>query len=120
MSINVKNGRNMLISEIKLKESILSKFDSLQEFAKQIGYSETQISRAIKTQSVKFIAACKKAGIDIDEIILEEEAFKKDDVSDKLKAAYKRIQELEKLVEDQKDLVKYYKEMIEEIRQQKG
>ena len=110
----------MLISEEKLREAILEKYETLQEFAEEIGYSNTQISRAIKKQSVKFIVACKKAGIDIDGIMIEEEALRKDGMQDKLKAAYHRIKELEMLVEDQKDLVKHYKEIIDVIKKKKS
>lgn len=110
----------MLVNEAKLKETILDKFDTLLEFADEIGYAENQIYRAIKTQSARFIAACKKAGIDVDKLILEEEALKKEELPDKLKAAYSRIKELEKLVEDQKDLIKYYKEIIEGVKRQKA
>jgi len=116
----------MLINENRLREAIIEKFGSLGKFAKSIKYSDTQISRSIKKQSVKFIVACKKAGIDIDGIIAEQEIINNGDKGSKIADCYKRIRELENLVNDQKqlmdrqeNLLDYYKEVIDGIKHQK-
>ncbi|MCK5086689.1 MAG: hypothetical protein KAQ90_04165, partial [Melioribacteraceae bacterium] len=85
------------------------KFGSQGKFAKAVGYSEGQISRAIKTQSPKFIVACKKAGIDINEIVTNE---KGGSAIEEVKLLKKRIEELERIVELQKELLENYKELL--------
>jgi len=99
----------MLIRPEILQEAIIEKFGSQGDFAKAVGYSEGQISRSIKTQSPKFIVACKKAGIDIYELVKKENKSSKDV---QIKALKKRIKELESLVEYQKELLDSYKELL--------
>jgi hypothetical protein len=99
----------MLISEERLREAIIEKFGSQAEFAKAVGYSEGQISRAIKTQSPKFIVACKKAGIDINEIVTMENGS---NLIEEVKLLKKRIEELETIIEHQKELMENYKELL--------
>ena len=102
----------MLIDRDRLREEILAKYDTQQAFAKKIKYAETQITRALKTQSPKFLLACKKAGIDIDKLLREQQELASGDKEGKLVAALRRIKELERLVEDQKELINYYKEIV--------
>ena len=102
----------MLINVDKLKEAIIAKYETQQNFAKKIKYAEAQITRSIKTQSPKFILACKRAGIDTDRLIREQNELKAEDKTEKLAAAQRRIKELEQLVEDQKELINYYKQII--------
>lgn len=102
----------MLIDIDRLREEILAKYETQQVFAKKIKYSESQIGRALKTQSPKFLLACKKAGIDIDRLVREQSEIKSGDKTEKLIAAQRRIKELEQLVADQKELINYYKSIV--------
>lgn len=102
----------MLIDIDRLREEILAKYETQQVFAKKIKYSESQIGRALKTQSPKFLLACKKAGIDIDKLVREQQELTSGDKEGKLVAALQRIRELERLVEDQRELINYYKAII--------
>lgn len=99
----------MYINVDKLKEAILEKYRTQQKFAEAIGYAETQITRAVKTQSPRFLLACKKAGIDIDKLIFEESKSKPGNEKEMLQLAYKRIDELEKLVKQLNDIIDLYK-----------
>ena len=55
----------MLIEVEELRAAILEKYGTQYKFAKKAGYAEPQISRALQTQSPRFLQACKKAGVDI-------------------------------------------------------
>jgi len=109
----------MAIEPQRLKRAIIEKFGSQAEFARKTGYQQAQISRAIKTQSIKFMTACKKAGIDVDRIIFEEQTLPKDEIGKKLIEAYKRIKELESLVEDQREIIQAYKEIQKDKKDKK-
>ena len=102
----------MKVDEFKLKEAIIDKYGNQATFAKKLGLSEPQISRGIKSQSPKFISLCKKAGIDIDSLLDEEELSKSSTAALKLKVAEKRIKELENLVENQNHLIASYEAIL--------
>jgi predicted aspartyl protease len=102
----------MLINVDRLREEILAKYETQQAFAKKIKYAETQITRALKTQSPKFLLACKKAGIDIDGLMREQRDLEAENKDERLIAALRRIRELERLVDDQKGIIEYYKSII--------
>ena len=114
----------MIISEDRLRGAILEKYGSQSKFSKIINYSEAQISRAIKSQSPRFLVACKKAGIDIDGLLAEDKESKKGSSSTKIKKLQQRITELEKInlsqqtiIDSQETLLKYYKEVLDGINQ---
>ena len=117
----------MFIPEDILRAAILEKYGSQANFAKIIKYSEAQISRAIKSQSPRFLVACKKAGIDINAIIVENEEHKSGNSGKKISKLNKKIAELEKLndsqqriIESQETLLKYYKEIVDGIKKSKS
>ncbi len=109
----------MVIEPQRLRRAIIEKFGSQAEFARKTGYQDSQISRAIKTQSAKFIAACNKSGIDVYGIFFEEQAPPKIDYGKKLIEANKRIRELESLVDDQREVIKGYKEILQDKKDKK-
>ena len=105
----------MKIAEYILKEAIRVKFGSQSNLAEKLGVAEGVISRGIKNQTPKYLKMFKQAGIDIDNLMLEEEGKRKGNLEHQLKVAEKRIQELEEMLEqknrflEQKDnLIKSY------------
>jgi hypothetical protein len=54
----------------------------------------------------------KKGGIDIDALLLEEEGKRKGNLEYQLKVAEKRIEELEDIVEKQKNLLNSYESIL--------
>jgi hypothetical protein len=104
----------MLIDVEILRTAILEKFGTQYKFAKKAGYAEPQISRALQTQSPRFMLACKKAGIDVDGLIRkqkEREEIKALKVND----PQRRIMELEQLVKDQKEIIDLMKKVLEKV-----
>ncbi len=106
----------MLISAARLKAGIIEKFGSQAEFAKKLEVAEGQVTRGIRSQTPKFIARCKRAGIDIEKLMAEQRIEEQD--MEKKVSAEERIKELEKLVEHQANLIKSY-ELILESRLEK-
>lgn len=104
----------MLINVEDLRAAILDKYGTQYKFAKKAGYAEPQISRALQTQSPRFMLACKKAGIDVDGLIRkqkEREEIKALKVND----PQRRIMELEQLVKDQKEIIDLMKKVLEKV-----
>ncbi len=96
-----------------LRKAIIDKYGSQSEFANKMGLSDSQVSRGVKNQSVKFMSLAKKAGINIDMLTNEDENKKFGKAGQRAKASEKRIKELEELVESQKDLLKAYQIFID-------
>lgn len=102
----------MLIEVEKLREKILDRYGTQAKFAKAIGYSDTQINRALHTQSPKFLLACKKAGIKIDELIEQQTKIKESGSNKKIKEMIEKIDELNSIIESQKMIIEQLKEII--------
>ena len=104
----------MLIEVEILRGAILEKYGTQHKFAKKTGYAEPQITRAMQTQSPRFMLACKKAGIDVDGLLKKQ---KENDEMMKLKVndPQRRIMELEQLVKDQKEIIDLMKKVLEKI-----
>ncbi len=102
----------MLIEVEKLREKILDRYGTQAKFAKAIGYSDTQINRALHTQSPKFLLACKKAGIKIDELIEQQTKIKESGSNKKIKELIEKIDELNSIIESQKMIIEQLKEII--------
>ncbi len=103
---------NMLVDVEKLREKILERFGTQAAFAKAIGYSDTQINRALHTQSPKFLLACKKAGIKIDELVEQQSKIKEYGSNKKIKELMEKINELNDIIESQKMIIEQLKEII--------
>jgi isocitrate dehydrogenase len=102
----------MKINENKLRDAIIQKYDSQAKFAKAAGLSDPQVSNGIKTQTVHFLNACRKAGIDLD-LLNEEESTKKNNLSLRLKLAETRVKELETLLEQKDNIIKSYETIFQ-------
>lgn len=98
----------MKIDEDKLKAAIRAKYGTQAEFANKLGIREGVVSRALKSQSPKALEIFKKGGIDVDALLLEEEGKRKGNLEYQLKVAEKRIEELEDILEKQKNLLNSY------------
>lgn len=104
----------MLIDVEDLRAAILEKYGTQHKFAKKTGYAEAQITRALQTQSPRFMLTCKRAGIDIDGLMKKQ---KEKDEMMKLKVndPQRRIMELEQLVKDQKEIIDLMKKVLEKV-----
>ena len=97
----------MKIKEAKLRDAIIKQFGTQGNFAKKAGLNDGQVSRGIKMQTVQFMQACRRAGLDVD-LLDEEELTKASNLSYRLKIADSRIKELEDIVDKQKNLIASY------------
>ena len=97
----------MKINEDKLREAILLKFETQAKFAKKAGLNDAQVSTGIKNQTVHFLNACRKVGIDLD-ALNEEESTKTNNLTYRLKITESRIKELEDIIDKQKNLIESY------------
>ena len=102
-----------MINTDRLKEAIYEKYGTLTEFAQKLDYNNSQLTRALSKQSPKFLAKCKKAGIDIDELLRDDEDLKNSSVLIENKTLRKRNKELEKIVEHQSKLLDAYKRLLD-------
>ncbi len=97
----------MKINEPKLRNAIILKFGTQGKFAKAAGLTDAQVSNGIKNQTVHFMNACRKSGIDLD-LLNEEELTKTRNLSYRIKLAESRVKELEDIVDKQKNLIASY------------
>lgn len=97
----------MKINKDKLRDAIILKFGTQGKFAKAAGLTDAQVSTGIKSQTVHFLNACRKSGLDLD-LLNEEELTKSNNLTYKLKLAESRIKELEDIVGKQKNLIESY------------
>lgn len=104
----------MKIDVEDLRAAIIEKFGTQHNFAKKTGYAEPQISRAMQTQSARFIYACKKAGIDTGGLMRKQEE-KNEMMKLKVNDPQRRIMELEQLVKDQKEIIDLMKKVLEKV-----
>lgn len=102
----------MKINETKLRDAIIQQFGTQKKFAKATGLSDPQVSNGIKNQTVHFMNACRKAGLDLD-LLNEEEATKISNLSYKLKLAESRIKELETLLSQKDNLIKSFETILQ-------
>ena len=104
----------MLIDVEDLRAAILEKFGTQHNFSKKTGYAETQLSRAMQTQSPRFMLVCKKAGIDIAGL-MKKQKEKNEMMKLKVNDPQRRIAELEQLVKDQKEIIDLMKKVLERV-----
>lgn len=106
-----------------LKELILIKFGSLDNFAKKAGLNNSQVSVGLKLQTARFMALVKKSGIKID---FNEAGKKKngnDENNNQLQNCQERLASLEAIlkekdnvIEHQNNLLKIMTQFVEEMK----
>lgn len=101
----------MLISETRFKTAIMEKFGSQAKFARALGVAEGQVTRGIRTQTPKFLAKCKTAGLEVDRLVAEQRV--EDQEIKEKRSTQDRIKELERLVEYQGNLIKSYELILQ-------
>lgn len=106
-----------------LKELILIKFGSLDNFAKKAGLNNSQVSVGLKQQTARFIAIVKKMGIKIETSDEGKKKASDQDINNQLKNLQDRlasletiIKEKEKVIEHQNNMLKMMTQFVEEIK----
>ena len=106
-----------------LKELILIKFGSLDNFAKKAGLNNSQVSVGLKQQTARFIAIVKKMGIKIEtsdegknKVGSEESKNQIKNLVDRIASLETIIKEKEQVIEHQNNMLKMMTQFIEEIK----
>lgn len=106
-----------------LKELILIKFGSLDNFAKKAGLNNSQVSVGLKQQTARFMALVKKLGIKIDQNGDGQKKISNEDIKNQLQNYQDRIasletiiKEKEKVIEHQNNMLKMMTQFVEEIK----
>jgi len=106
-----------------LKELILIKFGSLDNFAKKAGLNNSQVSVGLKQQTARFMAIVKKLGIKIDQNGDGKKNFSNEDIRNQLKNTQDRLasletilKEKEQVIEHQNNMLKMMTQFVEEIK----
>lgn len=106
-----------------LKELILIKFGSLDNFAKKAGLNNSQVSVGLKQQTARFIAIVKKMGIKIEtsddgknKVGSEESKNQIKNLVDRVTSLEKIIKEKEQVIEHQNTMLKMMTQFVEEMK----
>lgn len=106
-----------------LKELILIKFGSLDNFAKKAGLNNSQVSVGLKQQTARFMALVKKLGITIDKNGDEKKKVSNEDIKSQLQNCRDRlasletiIKEKEKVIDHQNNMLKMMTQFVEEMK----
>lgn len=106
-----------------LKELILIKFGSLDNFAKKAGLNNSQVSVGLKQQTARFIAIVKKLGIKIEtsddgknKVGSEESKNQIKNLVDRIASLEKIIKEKEQVIEHQNTMLKMMTQFVEEMK----
>ena len=81
-----------------LKELILIKFGSLDNFAKKAGLNNSQVSVGLKQQTARFIAIVKKMGIKIETSDDGKNKVGSEESKNQIKNLVDRVTNLEKII----------------------
>jgi len=106
---------NKIIDKTKLKSIILEKYNTQANFAKEIGYTEPQLSKQLNKPSPKFLIKVKNAGIDINEVMVTSG----DDIlrlKEELRQVKKLLGQKEQIIESQSNIIKNYETIIKTLK----
>ena len=105
-----------IIDKIKLKSIILEKFDTQANFAKEIGYTEPQLSKQLNKPSPKFLIKVKNAGININEVMVTtgDDILK---LKEELRQVSKLLGQKEQIIESQANIIKNYENIIKTLKE---
>lgn len=105
------------IASEDLKELILMKFGSLDNFAKKAGLNNSQVSVGLKQQTARFMALVKKLGIRVDSI---DDGKKKDsfeEIRNQLKNTQDRLASLETILKEKEQVIEHQNNMLKMMTQ---
>ena len=87
-----------------LKELILIKFGSLDNFAKKAGLNNSQVSVGLKQQTARFIAIVKKLGIKIETNNDGKNNVGSEENKNQIKNLVDRVASLEKIIKEKEPI----------------
>lgn len=100
-----------------LKELILIKFGSLDNFAKKAGLNNSQVSVGLKQQTARFIAIVKKMGIKIETSEEGKKNASSEDIRNQLKNTQDRLASLETILKDKEQIIEHQNNMLKMMSQ---
>ena len=100
-----------------LKELILIKFGSLDNFAKKAGLNNSQVSVGLKQQTARFMAIVKKLGIKIDQNGDGKKNSTNEDIRNQLKNTQDRLASLETILKEKEQVIEHQNNMLKMMTQ---
>ena len=100
-----------------LKELILIKFGSLDNFAKKASLNNSQVSVGLKQQTARFMSIVKKLGVKIE---LNNDIGKRDaagETKNQLKNCEERLASLENILKEKDKIIEHQNNMLQMMRQ---
>ncbi len=105
------------IASEDLKELILIKFGSLDNFAKKAGLNNSQVSVGLKQQTARFMAIVKKLGIKIDQNGDGKKNISNEDIRNQLKNTQDRLASLETILKEKEQVIEHQNNMLKMMTQ---
>ena len=100
-----------------LKELILIKFGSLDNFAKKAGLNNSQVSVGLKQQTARFMSLVKKFGIKIEINDDGKKNASNEDIKNQLKNTQDRLASLETILKDKEQIIEHQNNMLKMMSQ---
>lgn len=101
----------------ELKELILIKFGSLDNFAKKAGLNNSQVSVGLKQQTARFMAIVKKMGIKIDQNGDGKKKFAAEEFQNQIQYYQDKIASLEKIIKEKEQVIEHQNTMLKMMTQ---
>ena len=101
----------------ELKELILIKFGSLDNFAKKAGLNNSQVSVGLKQQTARFMALVKKLGIKIEINNEGKKSISNEDIRNQLKNTQDRLASLESILKEKEQIIEHQNNMLKMMSQ---
>lgn len=95
-----------------LQELIVIQFGSQSNLARKMGLDDARMSKGLRSQSAKFMARLKKAGLKVDTLQGNEESGGKGTQA-KMKALNERIIVLEHLLKEKDNVIEHQSNLLE-------
>jgi len=100
-----------------LKELILIKYGSLDNFAKKAGLNNSQVSVGLKQQTARFMAIVKKLGIKIAQNDDGKKKVADEDIKNQMQNYQDRIASLEKIIKEKEQVIEHQNTMLKMMTQ---
>lgn len=100
-----------------LKELILIKFGSLDNFAKKASLNNSQVSVGLKQQTARFMSIVKKLGVKIEMADEGKKSISNADIRNQLKNTQDRLTSLESILKEKEQIIEHQNNMLKMMSQ---
>ncbi len=100
-----------------LKELILIKYGSLDNFAKKASLNNSQVSVGLKQQTARFMSIVKKLGVKIEMTDEGKKSISNADIRNQLKNTQDRLTSLESILKEKEQIIEHQNNMLKMMSQ---